>query len=76
MCTPAGEIPDSIGCMTALTVLTMAQNQLVGEIPEGVGNLPQLTMLLLSHNQLSGRKCTGHVEWYDALTPVGLISVF
>jgi Leucine-rich repeat (LRR) protein len=40
--------------MTALTVLTMAQNQLVGEIPEGVGNLPQLTMLLLSHNQLSG----------------------
>jgi Leucine-rich repeat (LRR) protein len=54
MCTPAGELPDSVGCMTALTVLTMAQNQLVGEIPEGVGNLPQLTMLLLSHNQLSG----------------------
>lgn len=49
-----GEIPKSLGALSALTMLTMSQNQLTGSIPEGLGDLPLLTMLMLSNNQLSG----------------------
>ncbi|KAK7349827.1 hypothetical protein VNO77_07559 [Canavalia gladiata] len=50
----SGEIPNSIGKFSSLSVLLMAENQLEGEVPFEVSNLTSLFMLDLSQNRLSG----------------------
>ena len=49
-----GELPQDIGSMVSLQVLTIAQNMLQGEIPITIGCLTALTTLQLSNNQISG----------------------
>lgn len=50
----SGEIPPSIGNLTALKVLTLSQNNLTGYLPSEIGELSSLQQLDLSHNRLSG----------------------
>ncbi|XP_051113862.1 receptor-like protein 33 [Andrographis paniculata] len=49
-----GEIPDTIGHLSALYVLNLSNNHLNGQIPKSIGNLTELESLDLSHNQLTG----------------------
>ncbi|XP_076953058.1 receptor-like protein EIX1 [Bidens hawaiensis] len=49
-----GEIPTSLGRLTALKVLYLDYNLLTGHIPEDIGNLTSLTELVLTGNQLTG----------------------
>jgi hypothetical protein len=53
-CNLNGVIPDTIGNLVNLTILTLHTNQLSGTIPNTIGNLVNLTMLDLNSNQLSG----------------------
>jgi Leucine-rich repeat (LRR) protein/tRNA A-37 threonylcarbamoyl transferase component Bud32 len=50
-----GEIPYTIGEMTALEDLDLSRNNLSGEIPKEIGFLRGLTSLNLEYNQLLGR---------------------
>ena len=49
-----GEIPPELGSLTALTVLSLWDNELTGTIPPELGNLTSVTTLSLSENQLTG----------------------
>ncbi|KAK4432260.1 Receptor-like protein 18 [Sesamum alatum] len=49
-----GDIPASIGDLSALYILNLSQNSLTGTIPKSIGNLTQLGSLDLSVNQLTG----------------------
>ncbi|XP_076918596.1 receptor-like protein Cf-9 homolog isoform X1 [Bidens hawaiensis] len=50
----SGEIPTSIGNLTSLIDLRLADTSLSGEIPKSIGNLRSLESLYLSYNKLSG----------------------
>lgn len=50
----AGEIPNTIGDLTALEELLLSDNQLTGEIPPSFGNLVRLIQLRLDNTSLSG----------------------
>ncbi len=49
-----GNIPNGIGELSALTVLTLSFNSLTGIIPTGINNLVNLEQLNLGFNQISG----------------------
>merc|ERR1712166_677588 len=49
-----GTIPESIGKLTALTVIDFDNNQLTGSIPDSISKLSALTNLALDNNQLTG----------------------
>ena len=49
-----GTIPDAIGDLTALTYLSLGDNQFMGTIPSSIGDLTALAQLYLNSNQLSG----------------------
>ncbi len=49
-----GELPGSLGNLTALQVLDLADNWLVGGIPTSLGSLTALEVLNLSLNRLTG----------------------
>ncbi|KAL3536550.1 hypothetical protein ACH5RR_005011 [Cinchona calisaya] len=49
-----GEIPETVGQLSALYVLNLSHNALTGTIPKSIGNLTQLESLDLSMNQLCG----------------------
>jgi len=48
-----GNIPEEIGCLTALTHLDLSSNQLTGQIPSTL-KCPALRELNLAHNSLTG----------------------
>ncbi|MEM7017431.1 MAG: hypothetical protein AAF512_08860 [Pseudomonadota bacterium] len=50
----AGELPNSLGNLTNLTVLSLFENSLTGAIPPEIGNLSNLTLLYLTTNSLAG----------------------
>uniref|UniRef100_A0A0D9VIP8 non-specific serine/threonine protein kinase n=1 Tax=Leersia perrieri TaxID=77586 RepID=A0A0D9VIP8_9ORYZ len=50
-----GEIPASLGNLSSLTVLSLANNKLNGEIPACLSNLSSLTFLNLESNMLYGQ---------------------
>lgn len=50
-----GNIPTSIGTISALQVLDLSYNELNGSIPESLGHLTSLLILNLNGNRLSGR---------------------
>lgn len=50
----SGSIPASLGNVSSLRSLLLAQNNLAGSIPETLGQIPNLTMLDLSYNRFSG----------------------
>ena len=50
----SGEIPDFIGNLQSLKVLTLDSCNFTGLIPTSVGNLIELTIVVLSYNNLSG----------------------
>nr|XP_025882118.1 putative receptor-like protein kinase At3g47110 [Oryza sativa Japonica Group] len=49
-----GSIPASLGKLSKLNVISLAQNRLSGEIPPTLGNLTQLSELYLSMNAFTG----------------------
>jgi Leucine-rich repeat (LRR) protein len=49
-----GEIPDSFGALTNLTLIDLATNHLNGTIPASIWRLSNLSSLGLSYNRLSG----------------------
>ncbi|KAL0333178.1 UNVERIFIED_CONTAM: Receptor-like protein 33 [Sesamum angustifolium] len=49
-----GDIPATIGDLSALYILNLSHNSLTGTIPKSIGNLTQLGSLDLSMNQLTG----------------------
>ena len=49
-----GEIPEELGSLTKLEILSLRSNQLTGEIPAQLGNLTNLRILSLRDNQLTG----------------------
>ncbi|KAL7597875.1 hypothetical protein Lser_V15G23884 [Lactuca serriola] len=49
-----GQIPKSLGRLTALRELNLAGNDLTGTIPEALGNLTSLRVLYLCENTLTG----------------------
>ncbi|CAI9285701.1 unnamed protein product [Lactuca saligna] len=49
-----GEIPTSLGRLTALRELNLGWNELTGTIPEALGNLTSLRELDISNNKLTG----------------------
>jgi hypothetical protein len=49
-----GELPDSFGALTNLTVINLGANYLNGTIPASMWTLPNLTNLEISYNWLSG----------------------
>jgi Leucine-rich repeat (LRR) protein len=49
-----GNLPSSLGNLSALREMTMYNNQLTGSIPSSIGKLSSLWSLILSGNQLSG----------------------
>lgn len=55
----SGELPDSIGDLSNLTVMKLYGNSLTGSIPISIHSLTGLTFLALSDNQLSGAIPTG-----------------
>src|SRR5258706_14946028 len=46
----SGEIPASIGNLTALWDISFSYNNLTGKIPDSIGNIPLLDVLDLSNN--------------------------
>jgi hypothetical protein len=52
--TLATAIPTTIGNLTKLLYLYLANNKLSGELPSSLGNLKQLKHLVISDNKLSG----------------------
>ncbi|KAL7584654.1 hypothetical protein Lser_V15G42792 [Lactuca serriola] len=51
----SGEIPDTIGRLTALYMLNISHNDFTGSIPPSIGNLSQLESLDMSSNKLTGK---------------------
>ncbi|CAI9301555.1 unnamed protein product [Lactuca saligna] len=51
----SGEIPDTIGRLTALYMLNISHNDFTGSIPPSIGNLSQLESLDMSSNNLTGK---------------------
>ena len=49
-----GTIPASVGSVTSLRELWMADNMIVGNIPEDIGNLKRLDTLYLYSNVITG----------------------
>ena len=49
-----GEIPEELGSLTKLEILSLRSNQLTGEIPAQLGNLTNLRALSLRDNELTG----------------------
>ena len=49
-----GTIPEELGSLINLKLLTLSRNQLTGTIPEELGSLTNLEFLTLSRNQLTG----------------------
>ena len=49
-----GSIPDSLGNLANLEILSFSLNQLTGSIPDSLGNLANLDWLNLHGNQLTG----------------------
>ncbi|KAG6516817.1 probable LRR receptor-like serine/threonine-protein kinase At2g16250 [Zingiber officinale] len=49
-----GQIPDSLGNTSQITMLDLAGNNITGSIPYSLGQLANLTLLDLSSNSLSG----------------------
>jgi hypothetical protein len=49
-----GPIPEVIGDLVNLELLSLGNNQLTGPIPEAIGNLVYVESLSLSDNQLTG----------------------
>uniref|UniRef100_A0A0E0MGG1 non-specific serine/threonine protein kinase n=1 Tax=Oryza punctata TaxID=4537 RepID=A0A0E0MGG1_ORYPU len=50
----SGAIPSSLGKLTSLIHLALAENMLSGSIPSSLGQLPGLSFLSLAFNNLSG----------------------
>ncbi|CAH1447677.1 unnamed protein product [Lactuca virosa] len=50
----SGEIPTTIGRLTALYMLNVSHNDFTGSIPSSIGNLSQLESLDMSSNKLNG----------------------
>ncbi|URE47141.1 leucine-rich repeat receptor-like protein kinase [Musa troglodytarum] len=57
-----GPLPQSIGNLKQLVVLSLNSNQFAGEIPASLGRLSNLTWLDLAGNQLTGRLPTSSDE--------------
>ncbi|XP_039144092.1 receptor kinase-like protein Xa21 [Dioscorea cayenensis subsp. rotundata] len=53
-CILTGEIPDSIGKLAGLQLLSLPGNQFTGKIPSSIGNLTLLNTLYLFENGLEG----------------------
>ncbi|CAA2983140.1 probable LRR receptor-like serine threonine-kinase At3g47570 [Olea europaea subsp. europaea] len=53
-CDLRGNIPNEIGNLTSLMVLSLSRNELTGSIPASVGNLQKLQGLYLNDNKISG----------------------
>jgi hypothetical protein len=49
----SGNLPSSLGSLSALSGLSLSSNQFTGDIPAGVWNLTQITGIYLNSNQLS-----------------------
>lgn len=49
-----GEIPEDIGLLTELTLLSMFRNNIAGTLPTSVGNLGNLILFAASFNRLTG----------------------
>ncbi|KAH6810697.1 hypothetical protein C2S51_024459 [Perilla frutescens var. frutescens] len=49
-----GEIPDSIGSMSSISVIDLSRNNLNGSIPSSIGKCSYLRVLDLGNNNLSG----------------------
>ncbi|MEK8019189.1 MAG: prolyl oligopeptidase family serine peptidase, partial [Candidatus Parabeggiatoa sp.] len=67
-----GSIPDSIGNLNQLKILSLAKNQLSGTIPSSIDNLSKLEILNLSSNNFSGtipaflgKLNRAHIELYN-----------
>ncbi|WMV60167.1 hypothetical protein MTR67_053552 [Solanum verrucosum] len=50
----SGSIPDSIGTLKSLNILSLHRCQFSGSIPDSIGNLTQITELILSFNHFTG----------------------
>lgn len=64
----SGPIPDSLGDLTNLWILSLVDNQLSGPVPDSLGDLPDVWILSLEGNDLTvplprGREETP--EWFD-----------
>ena len=49
-----GQLPEIIGLLSSLQVLSMDDNRLTGSIPESLGALPNLRVVDLDNNELEG----------------------
>ncbi|KAI3750527.1 hypothetical protein L2E82_21168 [Cichorium intybus] len=65
----SGEIPNTIGRLSALYMLNVSHNAFNGSIPSSIGNLSQLESLDMSSNKLTG-------EIPLVLTDLSFLSVF
>ena len=50
----SGEIPEELGSLTKLEILSLSRNEFTGEIPTELGGLANLEWLYLGDNQLTG----------------------
>ena len=50
-----GEIPESIGNLNQLELLSFNDNKLTGSIPENIGDLDSLKYIYLQRNKFSGQ---------------------
>ncbi|XP_055832888.1 probably inactive leucine-rich repeat receptor-like protein kinase IMK2 [Solanum dulcamara] len=67
----SGDIPVTIGNISALRQLDLAHNNLSGEIPASLDNLPNLSALNVSYNNLSGPVPTHLARKFNSSVFVG-----
>ncbi|KAE8781866.1 putative LRR receptor-like serine/threonine-protein kinase [Hordeum vulgare] len=51
----SGRIPDTLGNLVNMSLLSLSHNKLSGEIPQSIGKLERLTELYLMENNLTGQ---------------------
>ncbi|XP_059658313.1 putative receptor-like protein kinase At3g47110 [Cornus florida] len=68
-----GSIPQGIGNLINLELLSLNQNMLTGSIPESIGQLSNLTEFYISENNISGKIPTsiGNISRLSSISTVG-----